>query len=99
MAHVGLTPARVVAEAAALADELGSSDALTLTAVARRLGVQTASLYAHVRDREALLDGLTALALAEVGARIATGVAGRSGRAALAGYADAFRDYARAHPG
>jgi len=96
--RAGLTPALVVADAAALADEAGF-DALTLSAVARRLGVQTASLYAHVRDRGALLDGVTALAMAEVAARIATGIAGRSGRDALRGYADAFRDYAREHPG
>jgi len=98
MTRARLTPAAVVADAAALADEAGF-DALTLSAVARRLGVQTASLYSHVRDRAALLDGVTALALAEVAARIAAGIAGRSGRPALRAYADAFRDYAREHPG
>jgi AcrR family transcriptional regulator len=98
MTRAGLTPALVVAEAAAVADELGF-DAVTVSAVARRLGVQSASLYAHVRDRGALLDGVTALAMAEIAARMAPAIAGRSGRDALRGYADAFRDYAQEFPG
>ncbi|MFF1530205.1 WHG domain-containing protein [Cellulomonas sp. NPDC058312] len=98
MTRAGLTPAVVVAEAAAVADELGF-DAITVSAVARRLGVQSASLYAHVRDRGALLDGVTALAMAEIAARMAPAIAGRSGRDALRGYADSYRDYAREFPG
>jgi AcrR family transcriptional regulator len=98
MTRVGLTPVVVVAEAAVLADEAGF-DALTVSAVARRLGVQTASLYSHVRDRAALLDGVTVVAMSDLAARVAAAIAGRSGRAALAGWAGAHRDYARAHPG
>ena len=93
-----LTSAAVIADAAALADEAGF-DAVTLSAVARRLGVQAPSLYSHVRDREALLDGVTGLALAELAARIAEAIAGRAGRAALEGYATAYRQFARASPG
>lgn len=93
-----LSPAAVVAEAAELADQDGF-DAVTLSAVARRLGVRTPSLYSHVRDREALLDGVTGLALAELAARIGEAVAGRAGRDALEGFSDAHRTYAREAPG
>jgi AcrR family transcriptional regulator len=96
--RVPLTSAAVVADAAALADEAGF-DAVTLSAVARRLGVQAPSLYSHVRDREALLDGVTALALGELSQHIATAIAGRAGRLALHGYATAYREYATGRPG
>ncbi|WP_344865473.1 TetR/AcrR family transcriptional regulator [Amycolatopsis ultiminotia] len=98
MTRTPLTTASVIAEAAALADESGF-EAVTLSAVARRLGVRTPSLYSHVRDREALLDGIGALALSELVARIAEVVAGRAGRAALEGYATVYRTYARERPG
>ena len=93
-----LTPAAVIAEAADLADQDGF-DAVTLSAVARRLGVRTPSLYSHVRDRDALLDGIRALALAELAARIGAALAGRSGRGALEAFAAAYRTYALESPG
>jgi AcrR family transcriptional regulator len=96
--RVPLTSTSVVADAAALADETGF-DAVTLSAVARRLSVRTPSLYSHVRDREALLDGVAALALAELAGHISAAIAGRAGRLALEGYATAYRAYAREHPG
>jgi AcrR family transcriptional regulator len=96
--RAALTPAAVIAEAADLADEDGF-DAVTLSAVARRLGVRTPSLYSHVRDRGALLDGVGGLALAELAARIGAAIAGRSGRGALEAFADAYRTYALESPG
>lgn len=98
MARESLTPGAVVAEAAALADESGL-EAVTLSAVARRLGVRTPSLYSHVRDHAALLDGVSTLALADLTARVAEAVAGRSGRSALEGLTDAHRSFAREAPG
>ncbi|SDE12359.1 TetR-like C-terminal domain-containing protein [Glycomyces harbinensis] len=98
MTRTALTAAAVVADAAALADEAGF-ETVSLSAVARRLGVRTPSLYSHVRDLEALLDGVAALALAELAGRVAAAIAGRAGRAALEGYAAAYRSYARESPG
>ncbi|MFD7023571.1 TetR/AcrR family transcriptional regulator [Promicromonospora sukumoe] len=98
MARTSLTPGSVIAEAAALADESGL-DTVTLSAVARRLGVATPSLYSHVRDHAALLDGVHALALGDLAARVAEAVAGRSGRPALEGLAEAHRSFAREAPG
>lgn len=98
MKRPALTPGSVVTEAAMLADESGL-DAVTLSAVARRLGVRTPSLYSHVRDHAALLDGISTVALGELAARIAEAVAGRSGRPALEGLAEAHRSFARQSPG
>ena len=95
---MNLSPSAVVADAAELADEIGF-DAVTLSAVARRLGVQTPSLYSHVRDLAALRDGITAVALADLAGRIAQAIAGRSGQAALEGFANAHRALATDRPG
>lgn len=98
MARANLSPAVVIAAAAELADQEGF-DAITLSALARRFGVQTASLYSHVRDRSALLHAVHELALGELADRVALAIAGRSCRAALAGLAEAHRGYARECPG
>lgn len=98
MARQGLTSARVVEAGAELADELGF-DRVTPSELARRLDVRVASLYSHVRNAEDLRTGIALLALAEMADRATAAVAGRSGRAALRGLADAYRDFAREHPG
>ena len=98
MTRARLTTAAVIADAAALADEAGLA-AVTLSALARRLDVRTPSLYTHVRDHDALLDGITALALAELAAQVSAAIAGRSGGAALEAFAAAHRVYARESPG
>ncbi|MET4782942.1 WHG domain-containing protein [Glaciihabitans sp. UYNi722] len=98
MARARLTPKSIITAAADLAD-LSGFDAISLSAVARQLGVQTASLYSHVRDRAAVLDGVHELALDELAEQIATAVAGRAGHEALVGLADAQRAYARRWPG
>jgi AcrR family transcriptional regulator len=98
MPRVTLTPATVIARAADLADARGDAD-VSLSETARALDVQTPSLYTHVRDVEALRDGIAALALTELAARIAAAIAGRAGRDALAAFADAHREYARTRPG
>ena len=98
MARAHLTPAVVIAAAADLADRSGF-DSITLSELARDLGVQTASLYSHVRDRSALLAGVHELALDELADLIGAAIAGRSGRDALVALAGANRDYARRSPG
>ncbi|AIY17901.1 TetR family transcriptional regulator [Pimelobacter simplex] len=98
MPRAGLTPDRITAAAADLADRIGY-DALTLSALARELGVKTPSLYAHVAGLDALRTDLTRLALDELADRAAAALAGRSGRDALHAFADTYRTYAHAHPG
>jgi AcrR family transcriptional regulator len=64
-ARAPLTRARILQAALDLADERGLN-AVTMRAVAERLGVTPMALYAHVRDKEGLLDGLVERVLDEV---------------------------------
>lgn len=98
MPRVNLTVEDVVSAAARIADRDGF-DAVSVSAVARALDVQPASLYSHVRDRAALLDGIHRLALAELADRVGDAVAGRAGRDALVALADAHRDLAEERSG
>ena len=98
MTRIPLNRNAVLSAAADLADRDGF-ETVSVSALARHLGVQPASLYSHVRDRAAVLDGVHTLALAELAALIADETAGRSGRDALAGLAGAHRTFARERPG
>ncbi|WP_086563550.1 TetR/AcrR family transcriptional regulator [Streptomyces africanus] len=99
MPRAGLTPDRLVAAAADLADEAGL-DHVTLSALARRFGVKDASLYTHVRNLKDLRTRLALLAGGEMIDRIAAAVEGREpGRDTLGAFAGAYRAYALEHPG
>ncbi|MFC4019614.1 TetR/AcrR family transcriptional regulator [Micromonospora sp. GCM10011542] len=98
MPRAGLNQQTVVREAARLADEVGYRE-FTLAALASRLGVALPSLYKHVRGADALTQKLAALATGELATELTTAAAGRSGGDALRAIADAYRDYARRHPG
>lgn len=60
-----LTHLRVLQAALELVDESGLQS-LSMRALGAKLGVQAMSLYEHVRDKEALLDGLVELLVAEI---------------------------------
>jgi AcrR family transcriptional regulator len=60
-----LTRDRVMRAAVALADERGL-DALTMRSLGQELGVEAMSLYNHVDNKEAVLDGLVELVVAEI---------------------------------
>lgn len=98
MARAGLTPDRVTRAGAELADEVGFAH-VTASAVARRVGVQVASLYSHVRGTDDLRTRIALLALDELADRGDAALAGRAGRDALVALGDVYRDYAREHPG
>lgn len=98
MPRAGLTRERVVLLGAELADADGL-DAATPSAVARRVGVRTASLYSHLDGAADLRIGIALLALEEMTDRAADAVAGRAGRDAVTALAEVYRDYAREHPG
>lgn len=98
MPRAGLSTDKVVAEAAAAADELGY-DKLTLAVIAERLGVRLPSLYKHVASLDALRQGVAALATRELAEAMTAAAVGRAGSQALRAVADAYRDYGRAHPG
>jgi AcrR family transcriptional regulator len=96
--RAGLNTRLVVEEAARTADEVGL-DRLTLAMIAQRLGVALPSLYKHVRGLDALRQKLSALATAELATELSAAAAGRAQLDALAAIADAYRGYARRHPG
>ena len=98
MVRAGMTAARLVSAAAELADEAGLA-AVTVSALARRFDVRPASVYSHIAGLDELLDQTALLALHELADRAADDLAGKSGRNALFAFANAHRDYARAHPG
>ncbi|GAA3846265.1 TetR/AcrR family transcriptional regulator [Streptomyces lannensis] len=98
MARAGLSAKRLVSAAAELADEVGY-DNVTMSALARRFGVKDASLYSHIRNMQDLRTRLALFAGGEMIDHIAVAVAGRAGRDALTAFADAYRAYARRHPG
>lgn len=98
MPRGNLSARDVISAAARIADQDGF-DAVSVSAVARSLDVQPASLYSHVRDRSALLEGIHLAALAELASRVSDAVAGRAGRDALVALADAHRGLAFERPG
>ncbi len=98
MPRAGLTPARVVAAGAQLADEVGYADA-TLSKLAERVGVRTPSLYKHVAGQDDLNRRIAALALTEAADAIGAATQGRAGRDALGAAARALREFVLTHPG
>lgn len=98
MAKAGLNSAVVVSAGADVADAVGFPS-LTMALVAKRLGVQTPSLYKHVASQEELNRGIAVLAANEAANAIGAAIQGYSGRDALVAGMRAFRDYVVAHPG
>ncbi|WP_042405071.1 TetR/AcrR family transcriptional regulator [Streptacidiphilus carbonis] len=98
MARAGLTAERLITAGAELADQVGF-DQVTLSALARQFDVKVASLYSHLKNSQDLKTGIALLALAELADRAADALAGRAGKDALAALGNAYRDYAREHPG
>ena len=91
-----LTPRgrEIVAAARAVLEE-GGPDALSMRAIAERLGIRAPSLYKHVPDKEALEVALVADALAEVAVAFETAATAADPLTAVAA---AYRAWALAHP-
>ncbi len=98
MPRSNLNQHAVLTRALAMANNEGL-EAVTVSSVARSLGVKPASLYSHVRDRTSLFSGMHRLALGELGEKAATAVAGRAGTDALISFAGTHRTFAIEHPG
>jgi AcrR family transcriptional regulator len=97
-ARAGLDRARVLEEAAELADESGAG-ALTLAALASRLGVRSQSLYAHVDGLDGLRRDLAIAGQRELARRLGAAVMGRAGADALRALAGAYARFAAERPG
>ncbi len=88
----------MIEEAAALADEAGA-EAVTLAALADRLGVRSQSLYAHVEGLDGLRHDLAVLGQNALADRLGRAVMGRSGEDALRALCNAYAGFAAERPG
>jgi AcrR family transcriptional regulator len=89
----------VVVEAAeALVDRDGWQQ-LTMTALARKLGVRGPSLYNHIDGVEALVAEVQVRALDELSGRLQRAAMGRVGEKGFRALAEVLRGFAAEHPG
>lgn len=88
-----LTPERVLRAAVALADEAGL-EALSMRRLGQALGVEAMSLYNHVANKDAILDGIVDAVVRE----IELPTPGTPWRAAMRQRALSARDMLQRHP-
>ncbi len=93
-----LDRAAILERAARLADRDGLGT-LTLAALAGELGIRPPSLYNHVASLEELRQALAIRALGELDTALGRAALGKAGAEAVAALGEAYRTYARAHPG
>ena len=86
-------------DAATAIVEAEGEQALTLSRVARELGVKPPSLYSHVAGLDSLRRDVALRAVNALADRLATAAMGRTGRQALIAIAAEVRAFAVAHPG
>jgi AcrR family transcriptional regulator len=98
MPRAGLSTDGVVSAGADLADEIGLQ-ALTLAALAGRLGVKAPSLYKHIDSLADLQHRVATLAMTEFGDAMRDALQGKAGSDALAAMFDTLRAYVERHPG
>jgi AcrR family transcriptional regulator len=98
MRRAGLDRDAVVSAAAELADADGFQE-LTLARLAQRLGVRPPSLYAHVDGLDDVRGRVAERGAIALAAAVRTAATGRARGDALAAVAEAYRAYAREHPG
>jgi AcrR family transcriptional regulator len=89
----------VVERAVALANEAGSVEAVSLTALAQALDVRVPSLYNHVASLEDLQQGMALFGLRRLLDGLRGAAAGLVGREALLAMAEAYRGFARTYRG
>ncbi len=96
--RVGVTREQLISVAGQLADENGLEQ-LTLSQVAERLGIRIPSVYNHVNGLPGLQRELAILGGRQFMERIQRAAVGKSADEAMIAIAQAFRRYAREHPG
>jgi AcrR family transcriptional regulator len=96
--RAGLDQVSVITAAVDLVDQIGLEQ-LTLVALARRLGIQTPSLYNFVDGLGGLRRDLALRGFRELNGRLQKAAVGKSGDAAVLAMAGAYRAFAREHPG
>ena len=92
-----LSRERILQTALRLVDTGGLGD-LTMRRLGARLGVEAMSLYRHVLNKEAVVEGVRDLILAELAAEQAAQPEALGWEDALGGAARAFRQVCKRHP-
>ena len=98
MARAGLDRDVIVVRAAQIANEIGLEN-VTLKMIAKEFGVQTPSLYNHIKSLEDLRKQLMLYGWKQLEEKIIRAVCGVSGYDALREICYTFYDYAAANPG
>ncbi len=98
MARAGLDKKLIVERAARLANEMGI-DNITLKLIADEFGVQTPSLYNHVKSLDDLKKSLMLYGWKQLEEKLLMAVVGVSGYEALRAMCYAFYEYATSNPG
>lgn len=96
MFHKGLSKEVVIEVSKELIEENGMS-AFSMRALAEKLGVKTASLYAHVASMDALFTEVGLSALNDQKEAQLAAIEERHGDAALFALAESYRAFAKAH--
>jgi AcrR family transcriptional regulator len=96
--RAGLDKAAVVDAAAELINAEGI-EALSLSRLAKQLGVQTPSLYNHIDGLPGLRRELALRNVRALGERLGDAAIGKSGPQALIAIAQAYREYIKQSPG
>jgi len=93
--------ADIVAAAVALLDETGDESAVTLRAVARRVGIAAPSIYRHFADQPSIMLAVVQQAFDELNAELygALDAAGDDARTRLFAVCTRYLEFARRHPG
>jgi AcrR family transcriptional regulator len=90
--------AQIVHIAVTLADEMGF-EAVTLAAVAEKLGIRIPSLYHHVDGLPGLRSAVTLWAYQNLHTALQGAAVGKAGEDAVRAIANAYRAFGHAHPG
>jgi AcrR family transcriptional regulator len=98
MVRRGLDTEIVIDTAEQLVDRDGSTN-LTMTGLAKKLGVRTPSLYSHVDSVDDVLAGVQARAMRALGEDLQRAAMGRTGSDGFRAMAAALRQFAATHPG
>ncbi len=96
MFHKGLNRDGIVEAAKKLIEENGFG-AFSMRMLAEKLGVKTASLYAHIESMDALFTEVGLSALNDQKAAQLAAIEGKSGDAAIFALAESYRAFAKAH--
>lgn len=96
MFHKGLNSEQIALSAKGLIEENGY-DSFSMRLLAERLGIKTASLYAHFESMDALLSKVGILALTEQKDKQLHAIEGKKRDEAVMSLAKEYRSYAKEH--